>query len=200
MLTRGQRRTYDFIKDFVDQNEFAPTAAEIAAGIGIKSRGVVHRYLKALEEADRIALIPKRHRNIKLIDTAAQFSAKGCVPLIGAIAAGEPIEAIADADPIDVSELFLGEGHYALRVKGDSMIDEGIFDGDIVVCKQAKTARNGQIVVALIDQQQATLKRFQQKNGMIILHPANQDLSPMLFDSSRVTIQGTYIGLLRIQQ
>lgn len=199
MLTRGQRRTYDFIKDFVEQNEFAPTASEIALGIGITSRGVVHRYLKALEDAGHIELIPKRHRNIKLLDRAEQFIAKGCVPLIGAIAAGEPIEAIADADPIDISELFLGEGHYALRVKGDSMIDEGIFDGDIVVCKQAKTARDGEIVVALIDQQQATLKRFQHKDGKIILHPANTQLSPMSFESSRVMIQGTYIGLLRIQ-
>lgn len=200
MLTLGQRRTYNFIKEFMTQNEFAPTASEIAAGIGIKSRGVVHRYLKALADAGRIELIPKRHRNIKLIDMMQHFAEQGCVPLVGAIAAGEPIEAIADADPIDVTQLFLGEGHYALRVKGDSMIDEGIFDDDIVVCKHAKTARDGQIIVALIDQQEATLKRLERKENKIILHPANPRLSPMSFDPSRVTIQGTYVGLLRVSQ
>jgi repressor LexA len=196
MLTLGQRRTYDFIKKFLGENDYAPTAAEIAAGTGIKSRGVVHRYLKALAAAGKIHLTPKRHRNISLINEV--IAGIKSLPLVGAIAAGCPIEAITDADPIDVSKIFLGEQRYALKVRGDSMIDEGIFDGDIVVCEQADDASNGQIVVAIIDDQEATLKRLEKSNdGQVVLHPANERLEPMVFDATRVKIQGIYVGLLR---
>ena len=196
MLTLGQRRTYDFIKKFLAEHDYAPTAAEIAAGTGIKSRGVVHRYLKALAAAGKIHLTPKRHRNISLINEA--IVAGRSLPLIGAIAAGSPIEALADADPIDLSKIFLGDKRYALTVKGDSMIDEGIFDGDIVVCEQADQADSGQIVVAIIDNQEATLKRLEKTmTGQVVLHPANERLEPMVFDANRVSIQGIYVGLLR---
>lgn len=197
MLTLGQRRTYDFIKKFLAEHDYAPTAAEIAAGTGIKSRGVVHRYLKALEAAGKIHLTPKRHRNISLIDEATTVFGSP-LPLIGAIAAGSPIQAIEDADPIDLSKIFLGENRYALTVKGDSMINEGIFDGDIVVCEQADQAQSGQIVVAIIDNEEATLKRLEKTtDGRVILHPANEQLQPMVFDAHRISIQGIYVGLLR---
>lgn len=196
MLTLGQKRTYDFIKRFLNEHDYAPTAAEIAVGTGIKSRGVVHRYLKALAAAGKIHLTPKRHRNISLI--SEPITPLKVLPLIGAIAAGCPIEAIEDADPIDLSKIFLGEQRYALKVKGDSMIDEGIFDGDIVVCEQVDDAESGQIVVAVIDNQEATLKRIEKTNSnTVILHPANKQLEPMVFDAHRVTIQGIYVGLLR---
>ncbi|PHQ80592.1 MAG: repressor LexA [Coxiella sp. (in: Bacteria)] len=194
MLTLGQRRTYDFIKKFMKQHDYAPTAAEIAAGTGIKSRGVVHRYLKALVAAQKIELMPKRHRNISLVDPMKMSIG---LPLLGAIAAGQPIEAFEDADPIDIAKIFLGEGRYALTVRGDSMIEEGIFDGDIVVCEHADSADNGQIVVALIDNQEATLKRFERTKDQITLHPANEHLQPMVFEPHRVTIQGIFVGLLR---
>ncbi len=196
MLTLGQKRTFEFIKKFLGEHEYAPTAAEIAAGTGIKSRGVVHRYLKALEQAGKIRLTPKRHRNINLVsETLVNFNS---LPLVGAIAAGYPIEAIADADPIDISKLFLGDRRYALKVKGDSMVEEGIYDGDIVICDQADTAENGDIIVAIIDNDEATLKRLEKTHtNKIILHPANQHLEPQVYDASRVTIQGIYVGLLR---
>lgn len=196
MLTLGQRRTYEFIKQFLDEHEYAPTAAEIAAGTGIKSRGVVHRYLKALAAAGKIHLTPKRHRNISLINEVV--TGWKSLPLMGSIAAGRPIEAIADADPVDISKVFLGDQRYALKVRGDSMVDEGIFDGDIVVCEQADQATNGQIVVAIIDNEEATLKRLEKRyDGKVVLHPANERLEPMIYDASRVTIQGIYVGLLR---
>lgn len=196
MLTLGQRRTYDFIKKFLAEHDYAPTAAEIAAGTGIKSRGVVHRYLKALAAAGKIHLTPKRHRNISLVNET--IATGHALPLIGAIAAGSPIEAITDADPIDLSKIFLGDQRYALTVKGDSMIDEGIFDGDIVVCERADQANSGQIVVAIIDNQEATLKRLEKTmTGQVVLHPANERLEPMVFDAHRVAIQGIYVGLLR---
>lgn len=198
MLTRGQHRTLNFIKQFMSQNDYAPTAAEIAAGTGIKSRGVVHRYLRALESAGALALEPKRHRNIILKDQFVIGHKKPHLPLVGQIAAGEPIEALQDADSINLAEIFLGENRYALRVKGNSMIDEGIFDGDIVICEQSDTAQNGQIVVALVDRQEATLKRFQRgPNNEVILHPANQAMNPMIYPQNRVAIQGIYVGLLR---
>lgn len=196
MLTRGQHRTLTFIKEYMNEHEYAPTAAEIAQGTGIKSRGVVHRYLRALESAGAIALTPRRHRNISLVDQP--IPTRFGLPLIGEIAAGHPIEALPDSDPINLADIFLGENRYALRVKGDSMIEEGIFDGDIVVCEQRDTVRDGQIVVALVDQQEATLKRLERNQaGEVVLHPANRTMAPMVYPPERVDIQGVYVGLLR---
>ena len=193
MLTSKQNETYQFIKQYINQFGIAPTTAEIAMGIAIKSRGVVHRYLKNLQALDLIELIPGKKRNIQLKEK------KHTIPLLGKIAAGLPIEAIESTEEIDVLKFFLGEGRYALEVKGDSMINEGIFDGDIVVCEQANTAKNGDIVVALIDNDQATLKTIQNNNnGYISLIPANDDHLPQVYQSNRITIQGIFVGLLRM--
>ena len=194
MITLSQRRTFEFIKQYFEKNEYAPTASEIAKGIGIQSRGVVHRYLRALEVAGLIALTPKRHRNIRLMPQPSQQS---LLPLVGIIAAGQPIEAIEQDESIQVADIFLGADRYALKVKGDSMVDEGILDGDIVVCQKSEIAEEGQIVVALIDRQEATLKRFQRSGQYILLIPANTKHKPMSYEAHRVEIQGIYIGLLR---
>lgn len=197
MLTMTQRKTYEFIKDFIYRNQYSPTTAEIAKGIGITSRGVVHRYIKALVDADLISLTPKRHRNISLINHPQ--AAADELYLVGRIAAGQPIEAVNQQEPLDVANIFTGKNRYALEVKGDSMIDEGIFDGDIVICQQADSADNGQIVVALIDQNEATLKRLQRnKNQTVTLVPANSTLDPITYEADRVTVQGVYVGLLRL--
>ncbi len=195
MLTMTQRKTLQFIEDFIIRHTYAPTTAEIAKGIGIKSRGVVHRYLRALNEAGHIAMTPKRHRNIRLKRNLTQTTT---LPLVGVIAAGCPIEAIEQHESIDVADVFLGDNRYMLRVKGVSMIEEGIFDGDLVVCEKSQTAETGQIVVALIDQQEATLKRVQHnQDHTITLLPANANLKPMVYAADRVEIQGIFIGLLR---
>jgi len=197
MLTLSQRRTYNYIQKFFRDNDHAPTAAEIAEGIGIKSRGVVHRYLKALVSAGLIRLLPKRHRNIQLISESS-ISLDDSLPLVGVIAAGQPIEAIEQHDTVDLATIFLGPNRYALKVKGDSMIDEGIFDGDIVVCERSDTAQDGQIVVALVDQEQATLKRFYHNaDKTITLVPSNPAHKPMVYSDYQVEVQGIYIGLLR---
>lgn len=198
MLTLSQRRTFEFILQFIHKNDYSPTAAEIAQGIGIKSRGVVHRYLKGLQENGYIRLMPKRHRNIELLqkEFPTQLSQ---LPLIGNIAAGQPIEAIEQYETVDVLNVFLGENRFALRVKGDSMIEEGIHDNDIIVCEKTESANNGQIVVALIDQQEATLKRIQfNPDEMVTLLPANSSLAPITYPMKRIQIQGIYIGLLRL--
>lgn len=197
MLTLSQRKTFDFIQRYIMQHDYAPTVAEIAKGIGIKSRGVVHRYLRALETAGVISLTPKRHRNIRL--SSAHNPGSQTIPLVGVIAAGQPIEAIQQNETIDVVNIFLGANRYALRVKGTSMIDEGIFDGDIVICEKNNAADDGQIVVALVDQQEATLKRLQRNaDNTVTLRPANSNLQPMTYPAHRVAIQGIYIGLLRL--
>lgn len=196
MLTLKQQQTFEYIKHFVQKFQYSPTVAEIARGIGIKSRGVVHRYLKALEVGGFVELLPKRHRNIRI--KTSSINSKNFLPLVGVIAAGKPIEAILQEEAIDVTNIFLGENRYALRVKGDSMIEEGIYDGDVVVCQRTDTANDGQIVVALIDQFEATLKRIHHNpNKTVTLIPANHKLKPMVYEADRVTIQGIFVGLLR---
>lgn len=195
MITQSQKRTYDFIQEYIAKHDLAPTMAEIAAGIGIKSRGVVHRYVKALEEEGLINMTPNRHRNIHLVSSA---KASNTLPLIGRIAAGQPIEAIQDRNTVDIANIFLKEDRYALEVKGDSMIEEGILDGDIVVCKHTESANDGQIVVALVDEQEATLKRLRRnKDKTITLVPANAHYEPMTYEPERVRVQGVFVGLLR---
>ena len=200
MLTLGQHRVYRFIQQYSLQHQHAPTTAEIASGIGIQSRGVVHRYLKALQESGYIGLEPNKKRNIYLVnpqDPVSEFT----LPLLGRIAAGEPIEAIHDSETVNVTEMFLSSGRYALRVKGDSMIDEGIHDGDIIICQHADSASNGQIVVALVDRAEATLKRLQKNaDATISLIPANAQHRVQVYASHRVTIQGIFIGLLRLSK
>lgn len=194
MLTLSEKKTYQYIKQYFDNHCHAPTTSEVAQGIGIASRGVVHRYLKALQSKGYIKLTPKRHRNIVLLEQREPI-----IPLVGSIAAGKPIEAVVDNDSIDIVNLFTGKNRFALRVKGESMIDEGIQDGDLIVCESASTAVNGQIVVALIDNQEATLKRlYHNDNNTITLLPANPAYKPQIYPAERVSIQGLYIGLLRV--
>ncbi len=197
MLTLAQQRTLNFIQTFVTNNGFAPTHAEIAQGTGIQSRGVAHRYLTALQQAGYIRLIPGRHRNIELCQPPSQ-STSVRLPISGAIAAGVPLTVVSEQEPFCLDSLF-EEGHFALRVKGDSMRDAGIFDGDVVICKSAERVKAGDVVVALIDQQDATLKRFHQhQNGMVTLLPDNDDFKPQQYPEEAVEIQGVFVGLVRL--
>lgn len=194
MLTDSQRKTLTFIQDYVARNGFAPKLQEIAEGIGIRSRGVAHRYVQALISAGYLENQSGRHRGLQLVGLPDGAS----IPLLGKIAAGQPIEAIPDETEINLSDFFMGPGRFALRVQGDSMIEAGILDGDIAIVKQQSTARNGDIVVALIDYDEATLKTFKRlENGQICLIPSNATLQPMVFDAERVQIQGILVGCMR---
>lgn len=196
MLTLGQNKVYQFIVSFYQANGYAPSTGEIAEGIGIVSRGVVHRYLRALESHQLIILESGKKRNIRLIEKENKQTYT--LPLLGKIAAGQPIEAILDEDTVDVTSMFVTPGRFVLRVDGDSMIDEGIHHDDLIICQQAEYASEGQIVVALVDGESATLKKLSyQKPGYTILLPANSNHKPQVYESSRVTIQGVYVGLLR---
>lgn len=197
-VTRRQQDTLRVIKNYIEENEIAPTVSEIAEGLNISSKGVVHRNLKALEDANLIHLIPGCKRNIVLVDQP--ISGGGEIPLLGKIAAGQPVEAINNPETVDLNVL-TGPDRYALRVCGSSMIEEGIFDGDLVICEHRNTARNGEIVVALIDNECVTLKRFQRnKDNTVTLIPANKDYLPMTYPANRVAIQGVFVGLVRFHQ
>jgi len=195
MLTTKQNETYQFIKRYMQSNSIAPTTSEIAAGIGIKSRGVVHRYVTALAEAGLIKVTPHRSRNIQL----AKPLNENILPIIGTIAAGNPIVAITDHQELNLSQALLGSDRFILMVKGDSMIGDNICDGDYIICEKCDVAEKDDIIVALIDNNEATLKRLRvTTDGNIELIPSNPTLSPMTYTPNRIQIQGKFLGLLRL--
>jgi repressor LexA len=161
----------------------------------------VHSYVQALAVEGLIELLPGRHRGNRLQqDPQPEFpSGKPFIlPFLGRIAAGKPIEAIPGADTVDLSEFFMGPDRFVLRVQGDSMVDAGILDGDMVVIQQSSTANDGEIVVALIDNDEATLKYLHHdKDGDILLVPANTAMSAMHFIPERIAIQGVLVGQMR---
>ncbi|PVV15469.1 MAG: repressor LexA [gamma proteobacterium symbiont of Ctena orbiculata] len=195
MLTPTQDRTLSFIRRYLKRRGYAPSLIEIAEGIGITSKGTAHRHVQALAEAGAIRLITGRKRGIELVDEEAL--SKTSLPLLGRIAAGQPIEAIAGQDRLELNDLF-GPNRYALQVKGDSMIDAGILDGDLAVIERCDTADDGAIVVALIDDEEATLKRLRRlKSGRIKLIAENPGIPPMIYAAKRVRIQGVLVCQLR---
>lgn len=195
MPTDRAREVHDFIRAYAARHGYAPKLREIARHLGISSRGTVHRYLRALESDGLIAIEPERARGVRLRGgSAPPFT----LSLLGRIAAGRPIEAIPGEEEIDLSEFFVNRNRFVLRVAGDSMIEDGILDGDMVIVEKRETADNGEIVVALIDNQEATLKRLQQnRDGTVTLRPANSQMAPLRLSAARVRIQGVVVGQFR---
>lgn len=196
-LTEKQNNVLDFIQRYVVTHGVSPKLHEIADGIGISSCGVAHRYVQALTDAGFIESESGKHRGIKLLKMGTHQT-RSVLPLLGKIAAGKPIEAIPGKDEIDLSDFF-GSHNFAVQVQGDSMIEAGIMDGDTVIIKFCETANDGDIVVALIDEEETTLKRFKRSNKgrLIKLIPANKDMKPMVYEAERVRIQGVLIGQIR---
>ena len=198
MPTDRSRQVYDFVRAYTARHGYAPKLREIADHLGIASRGVVHRHLRALEEEGFIRIEPDRARGIRLSKGRAAATRPFSLPLLGRIAAGRPIEAIPGEDEIDLSEFFVNRDRFVLRVQGDSMIEDGILDGDMVIVEKRETAENGEIVVALIDGLEATLKRLQKnRDGSVTLRPANSRMPPMRYPAARVRIQGVVVGQFR---
>jgi repressor LexA len=196
MLTPMQQKTLDFIRGYWQRRGGSPSFTEIAAGIGIRSRGVVHRYVQALIASGHVRQHAGRKRGL---EPTAQDSARAhAIPLLGRVAAGRPIEAIPGEDTLDLTAFLLGANRYALQVRGDSMIEAGILDGDTVIVEARDSADDGAIVVALIDEGEATLKRLaRRKDGSIQLTAANAAMAPMIYSAGRVRIQGVVVGMLR---
>jgi repressor LexA len=190
------RQVYEFIRAYVARHGFPPKLREIGAHLGIASRGTVHRYLRDLEAEGLLEIEPDQARGIRLVREIAGPALS--LPLLGRIAAGRPIEAIEGRDEVDLSEFFIAPNRFVLRVSGDSMVEDGILDGDMVIVEKRDSADNGEIVVALIDGLEATLKRLQKnRDGSVTLKPANSRLAPMRYAGARVRVQGVVVGQFR---
>ena len=194
-LTRRQQQIYDYLVDNQDHFDQPPSLDELCRALGLRSRGSLHKHIQALVGAGLIEPMGGSHRGIRLVE---QEMAEDGIPFLGTIAAGRPIEAVLQPEFLTVPDALLGQRPcYVLKVSGDSMIEEGILDGDFVVIEQCDSARNGGIVVALVNNGEATLKRIQQRPGQVILHPANPRMEPMTYSPDEVQIQGVLRGLLR---
>lgn len=193
-LTKKQKEVLDFITDYVRENGFSPTQKEIQENFGFKSLGSVQDYIKYLTQGGYLQ--NDSHSVRGLMPATVQQNTEE-IPLLGEIAAGVPIEAIENTNMISVPVHMLGRGtHYALKVKGESMIEEGILSGDVAIIKHQTQAENGQIVVAVIDNE-TTLKRFYKKSKQIELHPANKTMKPIIVKDRECEIRGLLVGLIR---
>ena len=217
MLTVKQRELLTYIDGRLKASGVSPSFDEMREALDLKSKSGVHRLISALEERQFIRRLPNRARALEVVRLPETGGAPPSVPssapqprmvvpandtidlmLAGRIAAGTPIEALQGQDSFPVPAALLGPGeHYALEVSGDSMVDEGILDGDYVLIRKADTAREGEIVVALIDDAEATLKTFRREGQMVRLDPANRAHEPQRYDPRRVKIQGKLAGLIR---
>jgi repressor LexA len=213
MLTAKQRELLLFIDDRLKRDGISPSFDEMREALELKSKSGVHRLISALEERGFIRRLPNRARALEVMKLPETQSAKVIplrpaapapandtvdLPLHGRIAAGTPIEALQGTETFAVPAALLGPGeHYALEVSGDSMVDEGILDGDFALIRKSDTARDGEIVVALIDDEEATLKTYRREGRMIRLDPANSRYEPQRYDEARVRIQGRLAGLIR---
>ncbi|MGB5303485.1 MAG: transcriptional repressor LexA [Gemmatimonadota bacterium] len=198
-LTRRQKEILDFIESFLDTRGYSPSFEEIAGFFQYRSLATVHEHLSNLEAKGYIRKSYNESRSIELARTEMRLAAVD-LPLLGTVAAGEPIEAVAEKEAIAVPEDMVSGtvAHYVLRVRGDSMIEEQIRDGDYVIVRARDTASNGEMVIALIDGENATVKKFyRETGGLLRLQPANPDLEPMYFEADRVTVQGVVVGVIR---
>ena len=196
-LTKRQREILDYLSEFIQQHGYAPSLEEIGRRFSLSSLATVHKHLTNLQEKGFIRRAWNRSRSVELIP--ARIGSRAVeLPLLGFVAAGAPIEAVAGNETIPVPEDLAGKrDSYVLRVKGDSMIDEQIRDGDYVIVEDRKTAENGEMVIALISGADVTLKKFYRENGHIRLQPANPTMQPLVLDASHVQIQGVVVGVMR---
>lgn len=199
-ITAKQRRVFEFIKRYTESNDEPPTIAEIGKHFQISSSASVHGILTALEREGLIKKTPNISRGIQIVkQPGPDDEDRGEIPLLGIVAAGQPIEAILSHDMIAVPRDLQGRGRtFALRVRGDSMIEETIQDGDIIIVSSQNTADNGQMVIALIDGNYATVKRLYREPDFIRLEAANPQFKPIFIKTpERIQIQGVVTGLIR---
>jgi repressor LexA len=193
-LTRRQKDILDYIRSYRTAHGISPTQREIRENFGLSSFGTVQKHLKRLEEKGALSRQWNRSRGIS---PSAERASSREIALLGYVAAGRPIEPFPDEERIEVPASLLGKGeHFVLRVRGDSMIEDGIRDGDYVVVARRETAQNGQTVVALV-RGEATLKRYYADGPRIRLQPANSSMKPLTVDIRDVRVQGVVTGLIR---
>ena len=202
-ITKRQRQIYDFISDFVQKNQYSPSFEEIREAMGLNSLATVHKHISNLETKGLLTRDYNRSRSIDLVPPkgrlkqAMSVNTTMVLPLMGRIAAGQPIEAIERNETISLADFVQSKEVFVLEVRGESMQDEHILDGDYVLVEKIKAAHNGDIVVALVDDNDATLKRFYRDGDNIRLQPSNVNMKPIIVPAAAVQIQGRVIGVLR---
>ena len=196
-ITKKQKDVLDFIREYIRENDISPSNSEIAEMLSVSSPATVHQHVTALVDKGYLKRAFNEHRSIRLVPSLTQFKEAFLLPLAGLITAGEPIEAIQDNETIAVpSDLISNqENSYVLKVKGESMVEDGILDGDYVIIERNPSPRNGDIVVALLDNAYATLKRFFREPTRIRLEPANASMKPLYVKDP--LIQGVVRGVIR---
>ncbi len=202
-ITRRQYEIYDFISRFVAENNYSPSFEEIREGMSLNSLATVHKHITNMEAKGLLTRDYNRSRSIDLLPFkgklkhAMDVNTGLVLPLMGRIAAGQPIEAMQNPETISLADFVRSKEVFVLEVRGDSMQDEHILDGDYVLVEKTKTAHNGEIVVALVDGTDATLKRFFHEGQTIRLQPSNAAMKPIIVPAASVQLQGRVIGVLR---
>jgi repressor LexA len=208
-LTRRQKQVYDFLAHFVEEHGYSPSFEEIGDGLGLSSLATVHKHVSNLEQKGLLKRDYNRSRSIDLLKprgrmkrsfagAAAAIAANGLtLPLLGRIAAGRPLEAMENPETISLADFTRSKDVYVLQVTGESMQDEHIVNGDYVLVEKTNTARDGEIVVALVNGSDATLKRMFREGDKIRLQPSNAAMAPIVVPAATVQIQGRVIGVLR---
>jgi repressor LexA len=202
-ITKRQRQVYDFIAEFVQKNQYSPSFEEIGEGLGLSSLATVHKHVSNLEKKGLLSRDYNRSRSIDLLPPKGRLKQSMAVntgmvlPLMGRIAAGQPIEAIERPETISLADFVRSRDVFVLEVRGESMQDEHIVDGDYVLVEKTKIAHAGDIVVALVSGSDATLKRFYREGDNIRLQPSNAKMKPIIVPARDVEIQGRVIGVLR---
>lgn len=205
-LTKRQKQVLDFIADFIDRQGYSPSYEEIAAGLNLASLATVHKHIATLDGKHYVRRGFNQSRSVELAPRYYQELQRGssggsgvtCVPLAGRIAAGSPVEALEGKDTLAFADFVGQEGTFALQVRGDSMIEDHICDGDYVLVERTTTARDGDIVVALVGGSETTLKRYYRESaGTVRLQPANSSMSAMMIPATQLAIQGRLLAVLR---
>ncbi len=201
-LTRRQRQVYDFIAQFVARNGYSPSFEEIGEALGLSSLATVHKHITNLEQKGILKRAYNRSRSIDLLPLKSRMRASLAasameLPLVGRIAAGKPVEQLENPATLSLADFTRSKDVFVLQVTGDSMQDEHIVDGDYVLVEKAPTARDGEIVVALLEGSETTLKRIYREGERVRLQPSNAAMKPILVPAARVQVQGRVIGVLR---
>jgi repressor LexA len=203
-LTRRQKELMDFLREFIDKNGYSPSYEEIAAGLHLASLATVHKHIQALQAKNYLRRSFNHSRSLEIgerfvsEEQARNPAADLTVPLLGRIAAGTPVEAIENPETLHFSDFARNETTYALQVRGDSMIEDHICSGDYVLVDKTDSIKNGEIVVALLDGAEATLKRYyMEPDGRVRLQPANAAMEPIFVDPTQLEVQGKVLAVMR---
>jgi repressor LexA len=196
-VTRRQKEVLDFLSNFVQRNGYSPSFEEIARGLGLKSLATVHKHITNLQKKGLLQRAHNRSRSIDVLPPRSKTRRSDRLPLLGRIAAGQPVDAAETSETIALADIIGNREVFALQVRGDSMRDEHIVDGDYVLVEHTSTARQGEIIVALVRGSETTLKRYYIEGTMVRLQPSNTEMEPIYVPLSQIAIQGRVLGVLR---